>query len=120
MVAMSRRGGRLQAGVVEGFYGPPWSHRERLDLLAAAPALGLDTYLYAPKDDPWHRGRWREPYPPDALARLGELAAAARDAGVAFVWSAAPGLSMRYADDAEHAALAAKALAPPPAPRATP
>jgi len=62
MVAMSRRGGRLQAGVVEGFYGPPWSHRERLDLLAAAPALGLDTYLYAPKDDPWHRGRWREPW----------------------------------------------------------
>lgn len=109
MVAMSRRGGRLQAGVVEGFYGPPWSHQERLDLLAAAPSLGLDTSLYAPKDDPWHRERWREPYPPDALARLGELAAAARDAGVAFVWSVAPGLSMRYADDADHAALVAKA-----------
>ncbi|WP_255595841.1 beta-N-acetylglucosaminidase domain-containing protein [Cellulomonas sp. C5510] len=106
---MSRRGGRLQAGVVEGFYGPPWSHRERLDLLAAAPSLGLDTYLYAPKDDPWHRERWREPYPPDALARLGELAERAREAGVAFVWSVAPGLSMRYADDADHAALAAKA-----------
>lgn len=109
MVAMSRRGGRLQAGVVEGFYGPPWSHEERLDLLAAAPSLGLDTYLYAPKDDPWHRERWREPYPPDALARLGELADRAREAGVAFVWSVAPGLSMRYTDDADHAALAAKA-----------
>ncbi|GIG35879.1 beta-N-acetylglucosaminidase domain-containing protein [Cellulomonas pakistanensis] len=102
-------GGRLSAGVVEGFYGPPWRHDERLALLAAAPALGLDTYLYAPKDDPWHRERWREPYPDAELARLGELAARAAAAGVAFVWSVAPGLSMRYSDDEEHAALAAKA-----------
>lgn len=103
------RAGRLSAGVVEGFYGPPWRHDERLALLDAAPALGLDTYLYAPKDDPWHRERWREPYPAAELARLGELADRAAAAGVAFVWSVAPGLSMRYSDDAEHAALAAKA-----------
>lgn len=103
------RAGRLSAGVVEGFYGPPWRHEERLALLDAAPGLGLDTYLYAPKDDPWHRERWREPYPDAALARLGELASRAAAAGVAFVWSVAPGLSMRYSDDAEHAALAAKA-----------
>jgi len=95
--------------VVEGFYGPPWRHDERLALLDAAPGLGLDTYLYAPKDDPWHRERWREPYPDAELARLGELTARAGDAGVAFVWSVAPGLSMRFSDDAEHAALAAKA-----------
>lgn len=101
--------GRLSAGVVEGFYGPPWRHDERLALLEAAPALGLDTYLYAPKDDPWHRERWREPYPVTELDRLGELAARAAAAGVRFVWSVAPGLSMRYSDDAEHAALAAKA-----------
>ncbi len=95
--------------MVEGFYGPPWRHDERLALLDAAPGLGLDTYLYAPKDDPWHRERWREPYPDAELARLGELAARAAAAGVAFVWSVAPGLSMRFSDDAEHAALAAKA-----------
>lgn len=107
--AAARPGARLSAGVVEGFYGPPWRHDERLALLDAAPALGLDTYLYAPKDDPWHRERWRDPYPAAELARLGELAARAAAAGVAFVWSVAPGLSMRYSDDAEHAALAAKA-----------
>ncbi|GIG26703.1 beta-N-acetylglucosaminidase domain-containing protein [Cellulomonas denverensis] len=99
----------LSAGVVEGFYGPPWSHEERLSLLDAFPGLGLDTYLYAPKDDPWHRERWREPYPADALARLAELAARAADRGVRFVWSIAPGLSMRYADDAEYASLVQKA-----------
>jgi hypothetical protein len=104
-----RPAGRLSAGVVEGFYGPPWRHDERLALLDAAPGLGLDTSLYAPKDDPWHRERWREPYPDAELARLGELAARAAAAGVTFVWSVAPGLSMRYSDDAEHAALAAKA-----------
>ncbi len=114
MVGMSRRGGpslpaRLSAGVVEGFYGPPWPHDERLALLSAAPALGLDTYLYAPKDDPWHRERWREPYPAAELGRLGELAERAADAGVTFVWSVAPGLSMRYTDEADHDALVAKA-----------
>ncbi|MBW0253112.1 beta-N-acetylglucosaminidase domain-containing protein [Cellulomonas sp. PS-H5] len=106
---LPRPAGRLSAGVVEGFYGPPWRHDERLALLDAAPGLGLDTYLYAPKDDPWHRERWREPYPDAELARLGELAARAAAAGVAFVWSVAPGLSMRFSDDVEHAALAAKA-----------
>lgn len=102
-------GGALSAGVVEGFYGPPWSHEERLALLADAPAFGLDTYLYAPKDDPWHRDRWREPYPADRLALLGELAAVAAAAGVRFVWAVAPGVSMRFSDDDEHAALARKA-----------
>ena len=50
------------SGVIEGFYGPPWSQAERAALFAQMAAWGLDTYLYCPKDDLHHRAVWREPY----------------------------------------------------------
>jgi signal transduction histidine kinase len=59
-------------GVIEGFYGPPWSHEERLDLIAFCGREGLTTWVHAPKDDPYHRASWREPYPDEELAQLGE------------------------------------------------
>ena len=39
------------SGVIEGFYGPPWSRAERLQLFDWLAAWGLNTYLYAPKED---------------------------------------------------------------------
>ena len=54
-------------GVIEGFYGTPWQQEERLDILAFCRAEGFNAYLYAPKDDPYHREKWREPYPEDKL-----------------------------------------------------
>src|SRR5690606_10112739 len=102
--------GRLERiGVVEGFYGAPWSFEERLDFFRWAAGAGLEEYLYAPKDDPFHRARWQDPYPEDELARLTELVAGAADAGIRFTYAIHPGLTMRFADDADHAALAAKA-----------
>ncbi|WP_431219457.1 protein O-GlcNAcase [Leifsonia xyli] len=95
-------------GVVEGFYGEPWSHADRIAWFDRAAALGLDRYLYAPKDDPWHRDEWREPYPAACLADLASLNQAAAERGVRFVYSISPGLSMRFDDDTEHDALAAK------------
>ncbi|MFD1719215.1 protein O-GlcNAcase [Georgenia deserti] len=95
-------------GVIEGFYGPPWTHQDRLDILAFCERHRLTHYVYAPKDDPFHREQWREPYPDEELARLADLAAAATEAGVEMVYALAPGLTMRYADESEHAALAAK------------
>ena len=61
------------SGVIEGFYGPPWSHSDRLDMLRFMGRAGLNVYIYAPKDDPYHRTRWREPYPEDAERELREL-----------------------------------------------
>lgn len=96
-------------GVVEGFYGAPWSHDERIDFLRFASRVGLNEYMYAPKDDPYHRERWRDPYPEGLLAELGQLAAEAATRHVRFVYTIAPALSMRFSDDAEHALLVAKA-----------
>ena len=49
-------------GVIEGFYGAPWTHAARLDAVAFLAERGMNAYVYAPKDDPRHRTRWREPY----------------------------------------------------------
>jgi hypothetical protein len=96
-------------GVVEGFYGEPWTQAQRERFLSSAVEWGYEHYVYAPKFDAYHRDRWRELYPDDALAEVAELAAMATRYGVEFVWSIAPGLSMRYADDQDHALLLAKA-----------
>ncbi len=98
----------LQMGVIEGFYGPPWSHQDRLDVLRFMGRVGLSHYYYAPKDDPFHRAQWREPYPEDELAKLGELVAVAEESGVAFVYAISPGGSIVYADPDEYATLREK------------
>jgi hypothetical protein len=96
-------------GTIEGFYGPPWTHEQRLAHLRFAAGAGFDTVVYAPKDDPYHRRLWRAAYPEPELTRIAELAAAATGLGLRFVYALHPALDMRYAEDAEHARLAAKA-----------
>jgi hyaluronoglucosaminidase len=95
-------------GSVEGFYGTPWTHRERLSHLDFLGAHRMNTYVYAPKRDPHHRDRWREPYPDDALFELAELVERAGANHVTFVFTVSPGLSIRYRDRDDLAALLAK------------
>ncbi len=95
-------------GTIEGFYGTPWSHADRLAHLDFAGRHKLNTYVYAPKDDPHHRHQWREPYSDDELERLGELVDRAQRRHVRFVFSISPGLSMVYSDPAEIDLLAHK------------
>ncbi len=96
------------AGVIEGFYGTPWTHAQRLDMIAFLGEVGMNTYVYAPKDDPFMRRRWREPYGAEQLAALAELVAACRAAGVRFQYALSPGLSMRYSLAADRALVLAK------------
>ena len=95
-------------GYIEGFYGTPWTHAQRMDMLRFAAKHGANAWFYAPKDDPYHRRLWREPYPPEALSRLRELKTAADRVGISVFWCVAPGLSMRYASEADREALFAK------------
>lgn len=95
-------------GVIEGFYGPPWSYQDRLDMLRFMGRVGLNTYFYAPKDDPYHRERWRDPYPPEQIAQLAEIVRVGSDAGVNVWFAISPGLTMTYSSDADYAALLAK------------
>ena len=100
--------GFTSRGVIEGFYGPPWSHLDRLDLIRFMGRVGMNVYFYGPKDDPFHRERWRDPYPADQIARIGELVTLGRANGVDVWFAISPGLSMTYSDSADYRALLAK------------
>ncbi|MCP2259112.1 hyaluronoglucosaminidase [Streptoalloteichus tenebrarius] len=95
-------------GVVEGFYGRPWSFEDRMDQLAFSGAVKMNTYLYAPKDDPYHREKWREPYPPEEAEKLGRLVQQARANHVRFTFAISPGLSVCYSGANDREALSRK------------
>ena len=76
---------RFLSGVIEGFYGPPWSPAERRALFQRLKEGGCNTYVYAPKDDLKHRARWREPYAPAEAETLRETFAAARARGLRII-----------------------------------
>ncbi|GLZ82019.1 hypothetical protein Afil01_68260 [Actinorhabdospora filicis] len=90
--------GMAVRGTVEGFYGDAWSHAERLSHLDYLAAHKMNTYIYAPKNDPYHRARWREAYPAAELDRFGELAARARAGHVTMDFALSPGLSICFGD----------------------
>lgn len=95
-------------GYIEGFYGKPWTQPERLELLRFAAKHRMNAVYYAPKDDPYHRKLWREPYPPELLSGLRSLIGEAGRFYMDFTYCIAPGLSIRYADADEMTALMQK------------
>jgi hyaluronoglucosaminidase len=97
--------------VIEGFYGPPWSHPARLDAIEFLATRGMNAYVYAPKSDPLHRERWRESYPPELLREFEELADTCRRCSAEFGFAISPGLDIDYPSEADRDALVAK-LAP--------
>lgn len=97
-----------ERGVVEGFYGDPWSHQDRLDILRFEGQHRMTVYYYAPKDDPYHRKLWGEPYPPAEVKRLAELTQVAKANFVDFCFAISPGLSMVYSSNEDFAKLTRK------------
>ncbi|MCZ7584615.1 MAG: protein O-GlcNAcase [Deltaproteobacteria bacterium] len=96
------------SGVVEGFYGRPWSWKERRALVRHLSSIGLGLYIYGPKDDPLHRDAWRTPYPEEVVARFLDLNRLAAELGVTFSLGISPGKDMDMGDGEERATLIAK------------
>ena len=86
----------LLRGIVEGFYGTPWNFDIRADLLKFCGEYNLNSYIYAPKDDPYHRDKWREPYPDDKIKELKNLVDIALQNNVHFIFAVSPGLDLHY------------------------
>ena len=84
-------------GVVEGFYGTPWSHEARLRQLRFYGQNKMNTYIYGPKDDPYHSSpNWRLPYPAQEAKQIKELVQVAKENAVNFVWAIHPGQDIKW------------------------
>ena len=84
-------------GVVEGFYGIPWSREARLSQLDFYGRNKMNIYIYGPKDDPYHSSpSWRKPYPAQEAEQLKELVERARQNEVLFYWAIHPGKDIRW------------------------
>lgn len=87
-------------GVVEGFYGTPWSHEARLRQLRFYGENKMNTYIYGPKNDPYHScPGWRKPYPEKESAQIRELVKVATENEVNFVWAIHPGQDIKWNDE---------------------
>ena len=87
-------------GVVEGFYGTPWSHEVRLSLIDFYGKFKMNSYLYGPKDDPYHScPNWRLPYPEKEAQHIKELVDACNRNYVDFVWAIHPGQDIKWNEE---------------------
>lgn len=77
-------------GIIEGFYGVPWSWENKKELLKFGSKFKNNLFIYAPKDDPYHRDMWRELYPEKELAQLEELAILGNEKKNRFVYTISP------------------------------
>lgn len=86
-------------GYIEGFYGPTWENSKRLSVMKLMASYGMNTFFYAPKDDIYHREKWRELYPENELAELKNLFNVACENHLDFHWAVGPGLTYKYTSD---------------------
>ena len=98
----------VELGLVEGYYGKPWSWAERRAVVEALIPHGYRFFLYAPKADAFLRRRWQEPHPQEAAAELQAFSTFCRAAGVRFGVGLSPYEVYREFGAAAQDALAAK------------
>lgn len=95
-------------GIIEGYYGKPWSWADRAGVVEALKPAGYDFYLFAPKADPFLRRRWAEPHPDAEAESLAAFAVHCAATGVEFGVGLSPYEIYRDFDGAARDALAAK------------
>ena len=74
----------LGCGIIEGFYGPPWSWGDRCGYAEFLSKLGFGFYLYAPKRCEYLRRQWMHAWPAEDFNELLSLRSVYADAGIQF------------------------------------
>ncbi len=95
-------------GYIEGFYGPTWESEKRRSVMGLMAKYGMNTFYYAPKDDIYHREKWRDFYPEKDSNELKSLFEFAKENQMDFHWCIGPGLTYRYTSEDDFNTLLAK------------
>lgn len=94
----------FEIGIIEGYYGRPWTWAQRRSNLAYFASCGYRFYLYAPKADAYLRRLWREPYPVDTAEEIATFSAECRRLGVRFGMGLSPtGLHLDFGAESKAA-----------------
>ncbi|MEE0107889.1 MAG: beta-N-acetylglucosaminidase domain-containing protein [Merdibacter sp.] len=107
-------------GVIEGFYGWPWSLEDRMSFADFAKRYKLNYFAYGPKSDPYHLSKWNEEYPTNATITEEErelgvmtqeefkvLIDKFNDSHIDFVWSIHPAMGDNKIDFNDPASISA-------------
>ncbi|MGL4911633.1 MAG: protein O-GlcNAcase, partial [Romboutsia sp.] len=98
------------SGVIEGFYGTPWTHKNRLDCIRFIGNQKMNTYMYAPKDDLYHRDKWRDLYPEIKVLEFKEILNECKKNHVEFHYMIAPGKDFDFTIEEDYIVLKQKLM----------
>ena len=86
-------------GYIEGFYGSTWENEKRVSVMKLMARYGMNSFFYGPKDDIYHREKWRDLYPEKELSELKALFTLACENYLDFHWAVGPGLTYKYTSE---------------------
>jgi len=97
-----------ELGIIEGFYGKPWTWESRAETVSTLAPYGYRFYLYAPKADQFLRRRWQESHPDHMSRNIASFAVHCREHGVRFGIGLSPYELFNDFNDSSRDALARK------------
>ena len=101
-VTIYDRADQQNRGLVEGYYGYPYSVDVKKDLMRYMMRYKMNTYMFGAKSDPYHSQMWKDAYPTTITPQqekngwltqdmLRELAQVSEETKVNFIWAIHPG-----------------------------
>ncbi len=88
-------------GILEGFYGPPWTADERLEMIRFAWRTRMNTYVWSPKDELGSRLLWRFGYGDEELASLASMTELGERLGIEVCALLSPGIGVAYSSQGD-------------------
>ena len=83
-------------GYIEGYYGNLLHWRDRLRLIKTLKNNGMNSYFYAPKDDPKHRYNWRKKYSKNWLQKFKNFCLHAKENDIDVIVGVSPGADFDF------------------------
>ncbi|RJG42315.1 beta-N-acetylglucosaminidase domain-containing protein [Motilimonas pumila] len=71
-------------GIIEGFYGKPWTWQTRKDYADFMLQQGYGAYIYGPKNDAKLREQWQQSWSEEQFCQLQQLSQVYRSKGIKF------------------------------------